>query len=425
MRSCILMMSGLLLLLSVNYNLLAQNVEPKLLTKGVFKHEISFGDKNIPRGFMLNASNIPIKVNNNSDIYVFNGGIFSISGIINRIKIFDKNGNPKDSIVTSEIDYVPMIEMSPLDYLTIKSKNIGLFIIYNPNNELIQKHYPAALNFSVILLKDYNINVEINPSEWRLITLYDQRYIIECNTLNSDNYKKDGEYYDYLFLADSEKLTLLAQYKNTNTFMFQYTILRSDMFSYSSIIKFSIYELGEFHWAFYSTDKIIYTHTAHDVVYNNDNTAELTFHIITTSGEKVKDVKFVYIPENIPDFRLADNQSLIIGNEENNIKYSDKKDLVGYVKNKLKEKKYLPFITRDMIIDGDYLFVFPWSYQRDKYMLCIDITSGKCLSKSLLLQGDPGVSTIKDGYVYQTGTRQPGGYVVIEKYSIDKAVYGK
>jgi hypothetical protein len=292
---------------------------------------------------MLNASNIPIKVNSNSDIYVFNGGIFSISGIINRIKIFDKNGNPKDSIVTSEIDYVPMIEMSPLDYLTIKSKNIGLFIVYNPNNKMIQKHIPAALNFSAILLKDYNINVKINLSEWRLIALDDQRYIIECNTLNSDNYKKDGEYYDYLFLADAEKLTLLAQYKNTNTFMFQYTGLNKDMSSYSSISKFSIPEFGKFLWAFYSNDKVIYTHTAHDVVYNNDNTAELTFHIIMTSGKKVKDVKFVYIPENIPDFRLADNSSLGIGNDENNIKYSDKKDLVGYVKNKLKEKKYLPF----------------------------------------------------------------------------------
>jgi signal peptidase I len=78
-----------------------------------------------------------------------------------------------------------------------------------------------------------------------------------------------------------------------------------------------------------------------------------------------------------------------------------------------------------MIVDGDYLFVFPSSYQRDKYMLCIDINSGNYLSKSLLLPGDPGVSTIKDGYVYETGTRKPEGYAVIEKYSIDKAVYGK
>jgi hypothetical protein len=418
-------MSGLLLLLSVNYNLLAQNVEPRLLTKGVFKHEISFGDENIPRRFMLTtASNIPIKVNNNSDIYAFNGYI-NDGGII---KIFDKNGNPKDIIVNSAIDNVPLVEMSPLDYLTIRSDNLatgGLFIVYNPNNELTQKHIPAALNFSVILLKDYNINVKINLSEWRLIALDDQRYIIACNTLHAYNYKKDDEYYDYLFLADAEKLTLLAQYKNTNTFMFQYIGLNKDMSSYSSISKFSIPEFGKFLWAFYSNDKVIYTHTAHDVVYNNDNTAELTFHIITTSGEKVKDIKFVYIPENIPDFRLADNQSLIIGNEENNIKYSDKKDLVGYVKNKLKEKKYLPFITRDMIIDGDYLFVFPWSYQRDRYMLCIDITSGNYLSKSLLLPSDTYVNIIKDGYVYDTGTRRPEGYAVIEKYSIDKAVYGK
>jgi len=368
--------------------------------ENVFTLELQFGDKDVPSEYLL-ASPSRFAVNDVGDIYVFDEY---------KVKVYDKNGKPKTIFGgrgqgPGEFDgLIDNFLLSPTGWLTVSERQS--YTLYSPANKFVEKHRYSSDPIFQSLKNDYKVNFEEAGSNNNIFALNDKDFVIIATTATSGNYNEKGEYYNYLFFTESNKVSVIAKYQNTDTYM--YKTSGGGGWSRNGM-------LGSFYFAILPGSKILYTHSYHDLKYIT-NTAQLTFHIVSLIDDTKREFIIGYTPEAIPD-------SIIKKYESSYAKSSDaQKEMRKNMVNAIKQRKYYPLSVQSS--DGVYLFLRYYGTD-DKISLLrvINSESGKEVS-SFVQSSTFYISTIKNGYGYRFNTSKDG-YPVVEKYRIDSKVYGK
>jgi len=391
---------------------------PQKPLENVFTLELSFGDKDVPSEYLL-VQPSRIVVNEAGDIYVFDEY---------KIKVFDKNGKPK-AIFGGRGQGPGEFEgrglrlfISPEGWLTVSERNS--WSVFSPANKLISKNVFSSSVIFNTLKNDYNISTGAGGAGQAIFVLNDKELIVNGNTASEEYYNEAGEYYDYLFYANLNKVSIISQYRNTDTFFFST--------GGGGEIIAGLTHVGNFRFAVLPDSRILYTHTCHDVKYTS-NTAQLTFHIISPAKNMKSEFSFTYKPEAIPDSVIKsyepstvekrNNESAKRMNQTPSKMSEEQKKMYNDIVNLLKQKKYLPLFTA-MQSDGVYLLL-RCSYSDKKMSLIrvINAETGKEVSNFI----QPSyffIGTIKNGYAYLSTTPRDG-YPIVQKYRIDPRVYGK
>ena len=179
-------------------------------------------------------------------------------------------------------------------------------------------------------------------------------------------------------------------------------------------------ERGRFHYDLLPDRRIVYTFAAvHKTFENGSWYYSLFVHDLKTL-EKVE-IKQPYTPVAIPDsviYYEDEETRMIIWEDIRNRLLQEEKE-------RTKNLEELKFYTgiKDILTDGDIIFVFTFEYDKEKGHVVdvIDSRTGEFIS-SAYFPFEP--QPIKNGYAYRIAKNEEGFYV-IEKYKIDPAVYGK
>ena len=392
----IILLCALCTVVLVHYPAGAQQISQKPL-ENVFTLELSFGDKDVPSEYLLANPQLSAAVNNAGDIYIFDEY---------KVKVFDKNGKPKAIFGgrgegPGEFMSFMGLRISPTGFLTITE--LQSCSIFSPANKFIVKNrYSSSAVFNT-LKNEYKFSYRPVGlgSISDIVALSDKVFIIAGNNVTLDNYNEAGEYYDYLFYADKDIVTVIAKYRNVNTFMWEQG-------------RMGIGLVGGFCFAVLPDSRILYTHTCHDVKYTS-NTAQLTFHIISPEKNMKSEFVITYKPEAIPE-SVIESQTPSKIREEQKKMYND-------IVNMLKQKKYRPLFL-NMKSDSVFLFLrYRSSDNKMSLIKVIDAETGKEVS-NFIQPSDFYLDTIKNGYGYLSTTPKDG-YPIVEKYRIDPRVYGK
>ena len=401
----------------VHYPVGAQQTSQKPL-ENVFTLELSFGDKDVPSEYLLANPQRSAVVNNAGDIYVFDEY---------KIKVFDKNGKPKAIFGgrgegPGEFNNFWGLNISPTGFLTITE--LQSCSIFSPANKFIVKNrYLSSAVFNT-LKNEYKFSYGAGlGSISDIVALSDKVFIIAGNNATLDNYNEAEEYYDYLFYADKDIVTVIAKYRNVSTFMYK---------TGGGGGRMGIGLVGNFRFAVLPDSRILYTHTCHDVKYTS-NTAQLTFHIISPEKNMKSEFSFTYKPEAIPDSDIEsyepstvekrNNESAKRMNQTPSKMSEEQKKMYNDIVNLLKQKKYLPLFTA-MQSDGVYLFLrCRTSDNKMSLIRVINAEIGKEVS-NFIQSSNFVIYIIKNGYAYLSTTPKDG-YPIVEKYRIDPRVYGK
>jgi len=386
--------------------------------ENVFTLELSFGDKDVPSEYLLANPQLRAAVNNAGDIYIFDEY---------KVKVFDKNGKPKAIFGgrgegPGEFISFMGLRISPTGFLTITESQS--YSIFSPANKFIVKNrYLSSAVFNT-LKNEYKFSYGGGlGSISDIVALSDKVFIIAGNNATLNNYNEAGEYYDYLFYADNDIVTVIVKYQNVSTFMYK---------TGGGSMSMGIGLVGRFHFAALPDSRILYTHTCHDVKYTSD-TAQLTFHIISPAKNMKSEFSFTYKPEAIPDSVIEsyepstvekrNNESAKRMNRTPSKMSEEQKKMYNDIVNLLKQKKYRPLFIA-MQSDGVYLFLrCRASDNKMSLIRVINTETGKEVS-NFIQPSDFYLDTVKNGYAYLSTTPKDG-YPIVQKYRINPAVYGK
>ncbi|MFC1555155.1 hypothetical protein ACFL7D_11005 [candidate division KSB1 bacterium] len=167
---------------------------------------------------------------------------------------------------------------------------------------------------------------------------------------------------------------------------------------------------GEFFYDFMSGDKVVYTHSGHDAVIN-DNDGSFTLHIFDPQTLNTENITFDYQP-------LKPGKITLRSLKNNDVTVSLKKDIF----------KDRPFLN--MQADNEYIYLVkriefdkPLSNGKD-YGYRVDVIHipSKKRIGYVYMPFIPRI--ISNGYAYYL-RKSKGEFPQIEKYKIDPSVYGK
>ena len=414
----------------IPYSAGAQQTSQKPL-ENVLTLELQFGDKDIPDEYLLASPSSRLAINDAGDIYVFDEF---------KVKVYDKNGKPK-TIFGGKGEGPGEFRGNTISYLYIPPAG-GLFVydsqsysIFSPINKFINKRLFSSSTIFTSLKNNYKMPSRSSASDYTIFFLTEKEWIIKGSTCYFENYNDENEYYDYLFYANSDNVSVLVKYRNEDTFTHKkVTGTGASGGSNGSPI------LGRFFYTPITNSKILYTHTFHDVTLADDN-AKLKFHVFTPSNKLESEFTLDYKPEAIPDSVIKKANPDYIEklykqlNEERkktnpqattpNIKLSDEqKEMYLRMEKALKQRKYKSLFTT-MRNDRTYLFLIDDMIEnKSKIYKGIVINSETGKEVSSFKSKEPIPEVIKNGYCYRVFTPKDG-YPIVEKYRIDPRVYGK
>jgi len=179
-------------------------------------------------------------------------------------------------------------------------------------------------------------------------------------------------------------------------------------------------ERGRFHFDLLPGRRVVYTFAAvHKTFENGSWYYSLFVHDLKTL-EKVE-IKKPYTPVAIPDsviYYKDDEIPKISFERTRNRLLEEEKERTKM----LEELKYYAGV-KDLLTDGDFIFVFTFEFneENEQVVEVINSRTGELIS-SAYFPFEPQI--IKNGYAYKIGKNEEGFYV-IEKYKINPAVYGK
>jgi hypothetical protein len=173
-----------------------------------------------------------------------------------------------------------------------------------------------------------------------------------------------------------------------------------------------------------------------------NDTAQLTFHIVSPENNVKREFAVTYQLEAIPDSVIQrynpsyrekslkeSAERMKQQNPQINIssKLSDEeKDMYKRIENALKQRKYMP-LFKQIRSDGIYIFLVKSDTEigSKKYIVTvINSESGKEVSRFITSESISSLDIFKNGYRYKNFTPKDG-YPVVQKYRINPAVYGK
>jgi len=381
--------------------------EKKEILSNVFTLELSFGDKDVPDEYLL-ARPILLAVNDAGEIYVFDEY---------KVKVFDKSGKPKTIFGgrgqgPDEFEgRVSRLFISPEGWLCVSERNS--WSVFSPANKFISKNvFSSSVVFNT-LKNDYKISTSEGGAGQNIFVLNDKELIVKGTTGTFDNYNEAGEYYNYIFYAHENIVSAITKYRDVGAFMYKSG-------SGQGVILTSI--LGSLSFEILPGSKIIYTHTYHDVKHTN-NTAQLTFHVVSPTKNTKNEFVITYKPEAIPDSVIKSFNPSYREKLYKIVLSIEEKKMYNNIENALKKMKYdRPFTN--MQSDGIYLFLRCSSSDNKKSLIrVINAETGKEVS-NFIQPSNFYLDTIKNGYAYLSTTPKDG-YPIVEKYRIDPRVYGK
>lgn len=352
--------------------------------------ELSFGSEDLPDEYLLvlNDPISPLVVNDSGDIMVLDEL---------RLKVFDKNGEPKTIIGRpgegpGEFSgWIMGMWLSPTGYLTVEDNSMN-YSLFTPDNKFVEKDNFRFGEIPKKLLEEHGIKVRFPE---KIVTLRKSNRVIQVIQGGLVlAYENDG------------KVSVLARYKSGNTAKFWGE-------------GFMLYA-GTFQWEVLPGNRVVYAHSGQDRVIE-EVSGTYTLHIVSLETLETQELTLPFSLTVIPDSIIANIRHKptlrAVGGAPPNYKKGKKEQ-----QNLVRKVKYYPPFYR-MMADGSVIFLFTGveRYQGENFAYVVDLSTGKHLSTVRF----PFLPLyIKDGYVYifKVG---PDIFPEIEKYKINPAMYGK
>ena len=378
-----------------------QTLEIEPLTD-VLTFELSFGDeKTIAKDEYLLARPDGIIVADNGDIIVADES---------SLKVYDSNGNPKQIIgrpgqgpgefnrfiipCITETGYIGVINQDPIS-LT--------YNLFNPDYSFVER---KNLSFSELRLKI------LDENNWEAVSFFGIYFYTPDEKLmyTSAFGKREGyDQKDYwaLFYEKDGRLTTIAKY-----------VRKPDIESSTRD--------GELLKALLPGRKFVYIHTGEHRSFENSSWY-YTFNIYDLRTHTTETIKKSYVPVAIPDSVIYRESNIPPDSPESRKELYKKRD--NDRSEALKEIGVYPPL-QTIITDGNYIFAITNEIVRGKGLVVdvFDSVIGEYIRsayfpayKSITL---PQFFTIKNGVAYIIDYNSEG-FLVIKKYRIDPAVYGK
>ena len=377
----------------------------------------SYGDSVLPEAERLSVRlGAFIAVNNNEDVYVSDE---------RQIKVYKKDGTFKTmmnySLKASKslaTYYYPISPtsitnfwISSKDYLSVLKD--GCLAVYSPDNKLVKEivlsETPEGGEFYI------NSDRITSYSNIKAFAVDDNIFIYAGHNLTAAN--PNNEFNELILVSHYGLGILVAKYQ-----LYYLTAIKNER-QFSSIQ--SAY-LGKLYYGMLSDNRIVYTHTQHDVKVENE-VGQCTFHIYSVDDFNTKTFVYQFAPQAFTKLHLKTAKGGI------SVQYLETQEGQKIVSRLEKMKFFPPF--EDMVTDGNYVFLFP--DKRVRRFIVLNATTEKTigtfeydlLSFSQVILGTfeydllsfPQV--IRNGYAYIMGS--PSVKRVVEKYKIDPTVYEK
>ena len=382
-----------------------QTVEMPPILTDVLSLELTIGgaDDTNPSEYLL-ADPGTIAVNDSNDIFVVDE---------RRIKVFDRDGNPKRIIGRPGMGpgefggnlrlFIPRITFGPKGHLTLLehvSISSSYYSIFSPHYVFQKKGYLLTDSKLLNYLKNHNLRFG-GIGTIKIVALDDNKkiYSIHCSERG-------------ITMPDSEISYDLLIYENEDTI---FTIQKKLRTSYLPKAGRSTGDLGALNWEVLLDGKIIYTHGGHDRQITQDG-ATYFLHIFSTDSFRESVLSFDYKPLEFTDLSVERFMGMNTPRERERAKYT----LDAY-----KAAKYYPPVY-SIKTDGEYVFAFTFE-KNDKLEFLVNVihaVTGERIS-AIYFPLNPNLIVIKNGYAYLLKSTTDTEFAEIKKYRIAPAVYGK
>lgn len=371
---------------------------PPILTDALTL-ELTFGSDNLPDEYLISYITWRnIAVSNNGDIFV---------GDEQRIKVFDKNGNPKKIIGRpgqgpNEFSFPPSsveVIISPTGFMTAGDEPYN---VYSPDNEYL-KQKSILYSPSFIKIKEaFNLRLY---DTLKVIMLSENQSLIHTHAMDYSSYPEGrrgpnfGKNSYQLLIHERDSTVKVLEQFDTN-------YVKDGAQRYSSL------EMGLFNFAILSDNNVVYSHGFYDKKIDEKGSYYYLYIVSLDTYEK----RTIQVPFEPVKFSIDFINR--IGEFGDFKKYYENVQYYGAV--------------RKIITDGDiiYAIIYHTDYKEpdDFTDYSVPLVANVINSKTgehistVLLPLFPAV--IKDGYVYVACKNKDGSYQV-EKYKIDPKVYLK
>ncbi|MFC1477601.1 hypothetical protein ACFL6L_03935 [candidate division KSB1 bacterium] len=369
----------------------AQNVLEDVLTL-----ELSFGAENLPDVYLL-AKPRHLAVNDAGDIYILDEW---------KIKTYDSMGQPMK--IFGGYGQGPG-EFSKIAQ-NIEFTHEGLFWvregqylnIFSQEHDLIEKRLLYSDATLQSICNDFG--VYIDQRSW-IIPLNEHELIVLTSTVSMSTYQiSEKGAFNYLFYVNSDKIKVLAKYKEISTVI----TLKGGGGSFTHLGN----EIGKLIVALLPDNKIVYVNTAIDVEIKGE-VSVLTLHIVDLENFEEREIFYQYTPEKIPLTEIEKYETRGRSHDQKIVKL-------------LKDRMYLPPLYR-LTTDGKYIILCnllrneTGEITEEEICTFIDSENGDVLQTAIFpyLWGK-----YKNGYYYNLRTSAEE-FPVLEKYRVDPAVYEK
>jgi len=418
----------------------SDSVQPGEIKEAQLTLDLTLGganDKNTDE-FLLAVPQY-LDVNYNGDIFIMDENI---------IKVFSEDGEPKTIVggigegpgeynKRSYFFLAPNGSIAVLepggwshgrwsgDSYRVETGLNSYYSIFTSDFSFIEKKRLAKYSGLVEFLKEQGFNVEFTSSTGHISKVYalnESELLFEFTLMKENEPDPSVKGYKVVVYENKGSYSIVLMKKISAPPKFNEEISQIFMGICSEI-------LGKLFWELLPDGKIVYVNTMEDEV-NEQGDSFYTINVIDLSGRIIKHKKHKFNLVRLPYDYFEVNISYL----PPTIPDRSKKQIEDREKNKVilaKAKKYYASIMT-MKVDGSYVFLFPYEEkdtqeeypERDKDRLTdVFNIDEETYVTSVTFPFIPYV--IRNGYAYE---RHYGGlddFTIINKYSIDPAVYGK
>lgn len=360
-----------------------QKLEALPTLTDVLTLELTFGnEKTIENDDFLLAVPQAIAVDNNGDIFVLDE---------ERVKVFDKSGKPKTiigrpGIGPGEFELERSISVSQTGYVNVSGAR--QFSTFSPEYKFI-KGYRRTIEPPYIIIRQMN--------------LFGSPYYVE----NIDEQTRLYVYRAFEGIKSSNIIILETPDSIYTIENYPQTTPNDIPSSY-----YYIHELGELYFGTLSGNRLVYSHSGHDVLDDGQNLAYV-LNIINLKNGNTSKIKHSYTPvvNTQPSRRYYENKP-------------DAKETLKIFDKRFKDVKYFPPL-KEIKTDGKFIYAFTWATgdSSEVFTDIIDVDTEEYLGSAYFLF-IPRV--IKNGYAYKFNDWwENNDFPLVKKYKIDPEVYGK
>jgi len=346
-----------------------------------------------------------IAVNDSNDIFIVDE---------RRIKVFDRDGNPKRIIGRPGIGpgefggnlrlFIPRITFGPKGHLTLlehPSIFRSYYSIFSPHYVFQKKDYLFTDSKLLSYLKNQNLRFGGIATIKKIVALDDNKKIYSIGCSERGKIAPDsGIFYDLLIYDSADTI---------------FTIQKRVKTSYVPKAGTGTSDLGSLNWDVLPDGKIIYTHGGHDRQITQDG-ATYFLHIFSTDSFQESVLSFDYKLLEFTDLSVERFMGMDTPSERERAKY---------ILDAYKAAKYYPPVY-SIKTDGEYVFAFTFEKNDEQEFLVgvIHAVTGERISM-IYFPLNPNFNVIRNGYAYLLKGTTDTEFAEVNKYRIDPAVYGK